>query len=100
LTPGEKSILSLHYFILSVFEERFGKEAIIGVNLTPLVTESWITVLVNQRTQGMVDLANEIEREFSEDLGRHVHIFVKRPWKAIIRNLAREILPQRNQQLN
>lgn len=93
-------MLSLHNFILCVFEEHFGKEAIIGINVTPLVNESWITVLVNQRTQGMVDLADEIEREFSEDLGRHVHIFVKRPWKAIIRNLAREILRQRNQQSN
>jgi len=94
--PTPQQVLSLHDFILSVFEEHFGEEAIIGVNLTPLVNECWITVLVNQRTQRMVDLASEIEREFSEDLGRHIYIFVKRPWKAAIRNLVREILSRRN----
>jgi hypothetical protein len=95
LNYGEKSMLSLYNFTLSVFVERFGKDAIIGVNLTPLANECWITILVNQRTQEMIDVAQELEREFSEDWGRHICLFVKQPWKATLRNLTTRVLSWR-----
>lgn len=89
----EKSMLSVHSFIRSVFEKHFGKEAIIGVKLTPLSHECWITVLVSQRTQEMIGVADELQRDFLEEWGKHICIFVKRPWRAAIRNLAAKILP-------
>ena len=92
LSREEQSMLALHDLILSAFREHFGEETIIGVNLTPLVHECWITVLVKQKTEEMVDFANELEREFLEELGRHVAIFVKQPWKVTVANLIGKIL--------
>lgn len=54
-SPREQSMLALHDLIPSAFRERFG-EAIIRVKLTPLVSECWITILVKQRAQKMLDL--------------------------------------------
>ena len=85
-------MLGFHDFIRSTFEEQFGREAIIGVQLTPMVFECWITVLVNQRTQEMIDVAAELEREFLEEWGRYIFISIKRPWKVAIRNLAKNLL--------
>ena len=93
LSPDEQSMLALHDLILNAFRERFG-ETIIGVNLLPLVSECWITVLVKRKTQEMFDLAEEIEREFMEDFGKQIVIFFKRPWRERIRGLARNILPR------
>jgi len=92
LSREEQSMLALHSLILSTFRQRFGEEAIIGVNLTPLAHECWITVQVRQRTQPMVDLAQELEAELLEDAARHVAIFVQQPWKATVANLTRKIL--------
>ena len=92
LTPAEESLVSLHNFTLSVFEERYGKDAITGVKLIPLVHERWVTVFVTHRTQQMVDIAKELEGEFLEDLGRYVSIFIKQPWKGVIRSLAGRML--------
>lgn len=59
-----------------------------------MVSECWITVVMKQKTEEMFDLAEEIEREFMEDFGKHIVIFFKRPWRERIRGLAGTILPK------
>ena len=94
LSREEQSLLGLHDLILSAFRQHFGEEMIIGVKLTPLVSECWITVQVKQKTQPMVDLAQELEAELLEEAGRHVAIFVERPWKVAVAQWARKIISQ------
>ena len=92
LSREEQPLLGLHDLILSAFRRHFGEEMIIGVKLTPLVGECWITVQVKQKTQPMEDLAQELEAEFLEEAGRHVAIFFEQPWKVRVANLIRKTL--------
>ena len=92
LSREEQSMLALHDLILSAFRQHFGEEMIIGVKLTPLVSECWITVQVKQKTQPMEDLAQELEAEFLEEAGRHVTFFFEQPWKVRVANLIRKTL--------
>lgn len=92
LSREEQSMLALHNPILSTFRQHFGEETIIGVNLTPLAHECWITVQVKQKTQPMIDLAQELETELLEDAGRHVAIFVEQPWTATVAHLLKRTL--------
>ena len=80
LTAGEQEMLALHDLILSLFKKDFG-EAIIGVNLRPLISECWVTVLVKQKVAAMDDLAVQLEQEFMEEFGRFVLFEIKRPWR-------------------
>ena len=92
LSREEQAMLGLHDLILSAFRQHFGEEMIIGVKLTPLVSECWITVQVKQKTQPMEDLAQELEAELLEEAGRHVAIFVEQPWKTTIAQWVRKII--------
>lgn len=50
---------------------------------------------MKRKDQEMFDLAEEIEREFLEDLGKHIAIFVKLPRKVVLRpTLRRAELPK------
>jgi len=90
LSREEQPLLGLHDLILSAFRRHFGEEMIIGVKLTPLFGECWITMQVKQRTQLMEDLAQELEAEFLEEAGRHIAIFFEQPWKVRVANLIRK----------
>jgi hypothetical protein len=92
LSREDQPMLGLHDLILSAFRRHFGEEMIIGVKLTPLVFECWITVQVKQKTQPMEDLAQELVAEFLEEAGRHVAIFFEQPWKVRVANLIRRTL--------
>jgi len=92
LSRDEQFMLALHDLVLSAFRQHFGEETIIAVGLTPLVSECWITVQVKQKAPEMEDLARALKTEFLEELGRHVAIFVRQPWKATVTNLTRRIL--------
>ena len=88
----ERSKLGLHNRVLSAFRERFGEETVVGVNLTPVGHELWITVQVQQKTPPMEVLAQELESELLEEAGRHVAIFAQQPWKTAVANLIRKTL--------
>ena len=90
LSREEQPLFGLHDLVLSAFRRHFGEEMIIGVKLTPLSGECWITVRVKQKTKPMEDLAQELEAEFLEEAGRHVAIFFEQPWKVRVANLIRK----------
>ena len=77
--------LSLHDLILSAFRKEFG-DIIIGVNLQNLAHECWATVVVKDKSLKIERRAQEIEREFGEELGRHISIFIKVPLKNRLKN--------------
>jgi hypothetical protein len=89
-SSGEQPMLALHELIFSAFKERFG-EAVIGVKLTPAVHECWVTMLVKRRTPEMGALADELEQEFLEEYGKALAFNIKRPWRAMARDLIRMI---------
>lgn len=85
-------MMALHDLVLSAFRDHCGEEKIIGVKLTPLVHECWITVQVREKTPQMEGLARQLETEFLEELGRHVAIFVQKPWKVTLTQWVRKII--------
>ena len=86
LGDAEREMMGLHDLILSAFRRKFAN-AVIGVNLLPLVHECWATVVVKQKTSEIEKMAREMELEFREELGRHISLFVKVPLKNRIKNL-------------
>ncbi len=92
LSPDERFLWALHDLVLDGFRERFG-EAVIGVKVISVVCECWITVLVKQRTPEIEELAAQMERDFQEE-GRQIAVFLRRPWKAALREFVRKILKQ------
>ena len=89
LGDAEKEMMGLHDLILSAFRRKFAN-AVIGVNLLPLVHECWATVVVKQKTPEIEKMAREMELEFrEEELGRHISLSVKVPLKNRIRNLCK-----------
>ena len=86
LGDAEREMMGLHGLILSAFRRKFAN-AVIGVNLLPLVHECWATVVVKQKTPEIEKMAREMELEFREELGRHISLFVKVPLKNRIKNL-------------
>jgi hypothetical protein len=79
-------MMSLHDFILSAFRKEFG-DTVIGVNLLPLAHECWATVVVKEKSPKIERIAQEMESEFREELGRHISLFIKVPLKNRLKKL-------------
>ena len=86
LGDAKKEMMGLQDLILSAFRRKFAN-AVIGVNLLPLVNECWATVVVKQKTPEIEKMAREMELEFREELGRNISLSVKVPLKNRIKNL-------------
>jgi len=85
LATGERAGLSMHDLILCAFRKEFG-DIIIGVDLLNLAHECWATVVVKDKNPKMEKRAQEIEREFGEELGRQLIVLVKVPLKNRLKN--------------
>lgn len=80
LGQDERIVLALHELILSAFQDKFGRAAIIGVNIEPSpLFGSIATVMVSEYVSGMDKLAEHMEWEITEDIGFQMAIFVKPP---------------------
>jgi hypothetical protein len=86
LSTGETEMMGLHDLILSAFRGKFGN-AVVGVNLLPLIHECWATVVVKQKTPEIEKMTRDMELELREELGRHISVFIKVPFKNRIKNL-------------
>lgn len=80
LSQDERMVLALRELILSAFQDKFGRAAIIGVSIKPSLLFSGIaTVMVHEYLSDMDKLAEHMEWEITEDLGCPMAIFVKQP---------------------
>jgi len=86
LSIGKSEMMGLHDLILSSFRKKFG-DIVIGVSLLPLTHECWATVVVKEKSPEIEKMAQEMESEFRDELGRHVSLFIKVPFKNRLKNL-------------
>ena len=78
LSEDERMMLALRGIILSAFQDKFGNAAIIGVNITPSLLFTRIaTVEVHENIPGMMEFAEHVERDITQDLRCKIAIFVK-----------------------
>jgi hypothetical protein len=80
ISQDERMVLALRELILSAFQDKFGRAAIIGVNVEPSpLFGSIATVMVSENVPGMNKLAEQMEWDITEDIGFQIAIFVKQP---------------------
>lgn len=61
--------------------------AVIVASLLPMAHERWATVAVKEKSPEIEKMAQEMESEFRDELGRHISLFIKVPFKNRLKNL-------------